>query len=317
MDISAYMPGDSAVAAISDDLIAYNRERLGAYGKVRWRRPVFLTLFFVVVLFALFVAFGIVANGGSGIPFGIVVVAGSIGFFYVNDWTKSPATRLQQSFRDHLIPRVFGFIDGVTYRYKAVPPSFAGMPAAAFERFNRYAFEDMISGTRNGLAFEVFEATLTYKVGKNTSMSFKGLVLAFGIDKPFPGAVVAAKVVGSVHRFMRDLFGKGGMQQVKSGDAALDETYEFRSDNEAAAAALISSGLARALDDLQSAWPEQPARIAISGGYGYVILPTARNFFELPAIAVDCDYGQHIRPMISDLGTLLAIAEEVKAAVDR
>jgi hypothetical protein len=52
------------------------------------------------------------------------------------------------------------------------------------------------------------------------------------------------------------------------------------------------------------------------GRQRYVLLPTRRNFFELPKISIACEYRQHIEPMVTDISQLLGIAEEVKRAVD-
>ena len=70
--------------------------------------------------------------------------------------------------------------------------------------------------------------------------------------------------------------------------------------------------LAQALEWLAEEWPEEPARVALSGKDGFLLLPTAKNFFELPDVTVPLDFDAHIRPMIADLGSLLATAALVR-----
>ena len=310
------MPDDAVVREINTGIAAYNEQRAGIAQTLKWNLPVFMGIYSVVLLVILGLLFAAKGPGGSIWPFSIAAVAGMFGFGMVHSWTNGPAKRLQQTFRDTFVPKVFGFIDGVAYRQGQTPASYPHVPEAAIGAHNRRSFDDSISGAHKGFQFEVYEATLSQKTGKNTSQVFKGVIMAFRLDKEFPGTLVATKNVGGASKFFRDLFGTGGLVQVESGDAELDRLYEFRSNNADAARHLMSAGFVEALDRLREAWPEQPGRVAISGDNAYVLLPTQRNFFELPKISVACEYKQHIEPMVTDITRLLAIAEEVKQSVD-
>ncbi len=314
MNKNAFTPGDAVANEVMRGVSAYNDERVGIYNTLKWRRPVVLGLFAVVALAVLGVT--LLNMRQSGLPFGIAVVAVIFGFGFVYSWLMGPTTRLQQSFRNTFIPKVFGFIDGVSYKQGKTPASYPHIPKAAIGAHNRRSFDDSISGRHNGFQFEVYEASLSQKSGKSSVQVFKGVIMAFTLDKPFSGVLVATKKVGSASKFFRDLFGTGGLVQVESGDAELDGLYEFRSDNPDAARRLMTAGFTDALDHLRSAWPEQPGRIALTGSDAYVLLPTTRNFFELPSVSMACDYKQHIEPMVSDITRLLGIAEGVKKAVE-
>jgi hypothetical protein len=100
--------------------------------------------------------------------------------------------------------------------------------------------------------------------------------------------------------------------EVTSGVAALDENYEFRTDNPTAAQPLVKGRLAQALQWLGETWPDEPARVALRGEDGFLLLPAKKNFFELPPISVPLDYRKHIEPMIADMATLLATAALVR-----
>ena len=52
-------------------------------------------------------------------------------------------------------------------------------------------------------------------------------------------------------------------------------------------------------------------RLALMGGDAFLMVPTKRNFFELPGPQEDIDWERHVRPMIRDLMTLLAVAQLV------
>ena len=93
---------------------------------------------------------------------------------------------------------------------------------------------------------------------------------------------------------------------------AIDETYEFRTDNAGAARPLVSGRLAKALQWLGETWPGEPARVALEGRDGFLLLPVTKNFFELPGISTPLDYKAHIEPMVADMVALLATASLVR-----
>lgn len=311
MSLQATGPGASPAASILADLASYNANRVGAHKAVRWRVPVFVG---IPALLAVAAIWFLISNR-AGTAAGIVMVAAIFGLVFLYAWAAGPATKLQQSFRDKLIPSAFGFIDNVRYQNKGEPASFSRLPSAAVGHFNRTGFDDQIAGRFEGLDFEVYEASLSRKAGKNTVQVFKGVILAMKLDKPFHGTLVATKPVGSVTKFFRDLFGSGGLEQVITGNSVVDEAYEVRSNNSQAALPLASR-LTDALDQLHDEWPDQPGRVALCEGTAYVLLPTGKNFFELPSISKVCEYDQHISPMVGDIRKMLQTARLVKTAVD-
>jgi hypothetical protein len=170
----------------------------------------------------------------------------------------------------------------------------------------------VISGKYEGFAFELYETELADKQGKSERMKFKGVVLAFDAVAPFPGLLVATHKANMVTSFFRGLFGDENLEEVRSGVPALDENYEFRTDNTAVAQPLVTGRLAQALQWLGEAWPDEPARVALHGGDGFLLLPAKKNFFELPPISVPLDYKKHIEPIIADMAAMLATAALVR-----
>src|SRR5690606_8137336 len=149
------------------------------------------------------------------------------------------------------------FIEGVGYRHDQTPISFERLPRGVVNGFNRQRFDDVISGRYEDFPFELYEATLRQKAGKSSSERFKGVIVAFETIAPFPGLLVATRETGKVTGFFRGIFG-GGLEELQSGIEALDETYDFRTDNAEAARPLVTGRLAQALQWLGEAWPEQP-----------------------------------------------------------
>lgn len=313
MAVDKHMPNEESVGAIKADLASYEAERGKAHAAVQWRVPVFLGGMLVgAFLIALF--FNTFANRYEqwlSTPHVILYVGVFAGAFFVYVWAMRPATQLQQSLRDKILPSVFGFIENVTYRRGYTPDSYSRLPREAVDSHNRRNFDDLVVGRYEGFPFELYEATLSQKSGKSTVQVFKGVIVAFETAAPFPGLLVAARRKGAVTKFFRGLFG-ANLTELQSGVPSLDEAYEFRTDNPGAAQPLVTGRLAKAMQWLTETWPEQPARVALSGRDGFLLIPVKKNFFELPGISVPLDYRTHIEPMVADLASLLATAALVR-----
>lgn len=313
MDTKTLMPGEDVIAGIRNDIAAYEIERAKAYAQVQWRVPVFLGALLVLaaLLAYAFNSFASPYEQWFSTPHVFLYVATFVAAFFVYKAAMSPATRLKQSFRDRVLPIVFGFVENLHYANGTTPGSFDRLPKQATGSFGRQTFDDVISGKYEGFPFELFETRLSTG-GKSDQTIFKGVVMGFETLTPFPGLLVAAKRGGTVSNFFRDMFGGSGLQMVESGIASLDETYEFHTDNPGAARTLVTGKLAKALQWLAEAWPGEPARIALEGRDGFLLLPFSRNFFELPDISTPIDYKAHIEPIVADMVSLLATAALVR-----
>ncbi len=315
MEAKDFLPRDDVIAGIRAQIEAYEAERGGAHRAVMWRVPVFDGLM-VAVIAAIAYAFNGLADPNEqwlSTPHVLLYVFGLVGLFVVHGQAVKPARRLQQSLRDRIVPAIFGFIEQIGYRHEAVPVSFARLPRETLSTFNRESFDDIVEGRYEGFPFELYEATLRHKAGKSSSEVFKGIIVAFETATPFPGLLVASRKAGAVAGFFRGLFGKS-LEEIQSGKAALDEVYEFRTDNPEAARPLVTGRLAQALEWLRETWPENPSRVALKGNDGFLLIPLSKNFFELPGISQPLDYKAHVEPMVADMVALLATAALVRKA---
>jgi hypothetical protein len=318
MSVEQFMPSDAVVGTIRQDLATYNTLRLDTAKSVRLGHWLYHGLFTLIAALAAFLVIseaGLFTNATW-----FVVVFALFGYMGAHWLALRPGKKLQQSFRDSLIPRIFSFLDEINYAHGAKPKSLEYLPRQAIGDYNRQSFDDCIYGRHEDMAFEAFEVEFAYKARKSSSkIVFRGVVLAFQLAKPFPARLIArirTPPAGGFTRFVQQLFGSGGLEEVPTGDPKIDGTYEFRSDNAVRARHLVTPDFTHALDQLAKAWPEAPSRVAIAGESGFVLLPTTRNFFELPHINQACDYAKHIEPMVLDLAKLLEIARLVRRAAD-
>ncbi|MBA8904522.1 DUF3137 domain-containing protein [Aminobacter ciceronei] len=244
-------------------------------------------------------------------PHVYLYVVGFIAAFFAYFRAMRPLEAANASFRNKLLPIVFGFIKNMRHERGATPPSFVNLPESTVGKYNNLEIDDFISGNYDGFDFELYETLLTQQAEKHDSTTFQGVIVAFGLKKPFEGTLVATIRTNAVLSFFGELFGSG-LKELRSGVQDLDMAYEFRSDNVEAAQPLVSGQMAQALTWLKEAWPGEPARIALSGTSGFLLLPHQKDFFELPASDVALDYKVHVEPMIADMATILATASLVR-----
>ncbi len=313
MDAKGFMPDDDVIAGIKADLERYEAERSRAHRAVMWRVPVFLGLCLLAVYgIAWFLNTFADLNELWISPWHVFLYGlACVTVFSLYRSARSPARKLQQSFRERVLPTVFGFIQDVDYKHDQTPISFERMPRGIVDGFNRQRFDDVISGRYEDFPFELYEATLSLGSGSSKSDLFRGVIVAFEAIEPFPGLLVATRKTGKVVGFFRGLFASK-TEELRSGVPDLDENYEFSTDNAEAARPLVTGRLAQALQWLGEAWPEQPARVALSGNAGFLLIPLKKNFFELPDVSQPLDYESHVAPMIADMVSLLATAALVR-----
>ena len=72
--------------------------------------------------------------------------------FAVYRAAQKPGARLQQSFRERVLPVIFGFIEEVGYEHNQTPISFERLPHGIVGRFNKQRFDDVISGPVRGFS---------------------------------------------------------------------------------------------------------------------------------------------------------------------
>ncbi|MEQ1943254.1 hypothetical protein ABMA32_12630 [Mesorhizobium sp. VNQ89] len=313
MKADDFLPGEDVIAGIKADMDRYEAERTRVHRSLLWRVPLFDGLTLLVIFGLAWLANGLAhpQELWFSTPHIFIYMFGFAALLFMHAQAVKPAKNLQQALRDRAIPVIFRFIEDIKYGHGTTPLSYERLPREMLGAFNRQQFDDVISGRYEDFPFELYEATLRQKSGKSSSEVFKGVIIAFQTPTPFKGVLFAARKSGKVAGFFRGLFGEK-FKEVQSGNAALDEIYEFRTDNVAAAQPLVGGRLAQALEWLVETWPESPALVALKGDDGFLLIPQKKNFFELPGISQPLDYKLHVEPMVADMAALLATASLVR-----
>ena len=300
------MPGPEALARIRAEIDGYNGQR-AQVARQTWIRLVLLlggwALISVAICWPLVVA-------GNSQAFGLACVAILFSGYFLFDRAMAPRRQFRQTVRDRLLPAVFGFVDDLRYAGSGSPRFLERMPGNEFLRRTHSRHRDLFSGRYDGFRFTLCETELSIGNGSKRQITFTGVVVAFQQENGFPGTLLAAKRPGRLAKAIRSLFEEGTLSEVKSGDAGIDASHEFRTDNPQAAGLRVAA-MAKALDYLAGTWPDGVIRIALRHKDGFLLVPTQKDFFELPPIGTPLDFDVHVRPMIADLVTLVSTARLV------
>jgi hypothetical protein len=214
------------------------------------------------------------------------VLAGIAGYF----WAGAPK-RLAAAGPVRLIPAMFGSIDDFRHARRVEPSSFSRFPSELTGPFSSKRFDDVVSGVYRGFPFELFEVILS----GNEGVTFSGAGLAFAAEPKSQSAIDR-------------LFARKALERVLSGIAELDSAYVFLSDNPDAARQLLTGSLAGALQWMGEMWPDGRALVALKGSDAFVLLPSARNLFELPQPPQPVSFEKDVRPMVTDVYVMLETA---------
>lgn len=312
MDADTFLPDAATVAAIEKDIATYNERRQAEHAALERREPIVMMSYAVGLAFLAYLAYRLFSHLDAWYaPPLFVLAVGVGGWTHVQKWARRDAVWTQQNFRDHIVPVMLGFVPNLRYSHGITPRSFAHVPKALLPSHNAKKFDDVISASLDGKRFELFEVVLVQRSKNSETVMFKGVVLACKRPGSFAGLLVATSRTGELRRFFRDLFGTGGLSEIAVRDRELGELYEFRSDNRAEARRLLGGGFAALLVSISKLWPRETPQIAVSHDDVFVLLPSTRDFFELPPIDKPVSYRSHVEPMVRQFASFLAIVREV------
>lgn len=308
-DPNIYMPDEAAVAEIKLHIDEYNRDRPGVYQSCVNMAWLAMGGYAAVGLFVAYAAFQIDERGK--IAGFVLAVLGAVGF-WLWGFVWKPLKDHQLSLRYRLFPKVFKFIDGVQYSAGMEPGFLGDLKRLKLVTFTATANDDLISGTHDGMGFELVETKLVNGSGKRQEVQFEGLIFHFKLEKEFPGLLVAAKRSKWWQRTMKEMWRTGPIDELLSGNRQLDETHDFRSNNHREARTLIAGPITSVLTWLGNEWHGGEVSIALSHDDAYLMLPSKQNFFELPGMQHNVHYESDVKPLVREMVMLLAVAHVVR-----
>ncbi len=316
-DDALIMPDAAAKALAQKAVAAYNAARPASQTAVY--RNIALFLVPGGLLFA-WIAWLIITSGGSKNSPQTFLLAGMImalvwGGPKLWAWVWQPATDLQQGTRNQLIPQVLSFVENLRYRHGMEPEFMRDLPAKSIVQFTRIQYDDMISGTHDGLAFSLCECIFWLHQNKSETMEFRGAIFHCKAPESFPGILILSKKLTNASRFWFGGPDDKHIPEVDIDEDRIERVHSVRSTNRDAAKALLDGKLGRALIWLDRAWQDGVPRLVLSKDNIFLMVPSHKNFFELPPIGTNVDYAAHVEPIVRELAILLATGSLVRKAV--
>lgn len=302
-DPNALMPDAARQEKIRAAVDAYNLERPGILKSCYTTAGLAMLVY---IGFAAMLVIGVYNIDEKHKLLGIVGGLLLFGGFKLWEFLWKPIRDHQLTLRYRLFPEIFGFIEGIAYSHGREPWFLQEINAMKMIRFSSSENDDVLSGSHDGLSFELAEAKLILGSGKHKQTVFSGLIFHFRLDTPFPGLLYAAKRGNWLQQWVQEMFGSSS-DLVASGQWQIDETHEFHTDNYAAGKPIVEGPLASALIYLQREWHEGEVRIALKGDVCFLLLPSKQDYFALPDIHHDVSYAD-VTPMIREMAVLLAVA---------
>jgi hypothetical protein len=306
-DEASIMPDAAAMETVHAVINEYNAQRPDMLHRMQGRRMLMVLPYSVLCLLILV---GVLMSVERPTFLGFLIPGmGVVGWFLWKE-ANQPMAEFRQTLRDRMLPVIFGFAGRIRYENGIVPKFMQKLPKPGLIRYNAAYHDDLVSGVYEGMDFTLGEVRLTTG-GKNEQDIFKGVIVYFNPPHPFDGRLFAAKKLYGFKAFVDDIFADYSLENIRSGFGELDASYDFRTDHPEAATGLVVGPIAHALNYLSEAWPDDTVRLALMGGDAFLMVPTRKDFFELPDMKEDIHFERDIRPMIRDLVTLLAVAQLV------
>lgn len=237
-------------------------------------------------------------------------------------WGDRPLRGIREELKTELCGRVVRFF-GFTYAPSPSPTLFqAVLGASILPSFDRSQIEDGVSGTSEGVGFEIMEAhledkrTTTDSRGRTTTRYvtvFRGLIGRFAVSKSFKGRTLILQDGGLIGNLLGGAF--RGRERVLLEDPQFEKMFEVYADDQVEARYLLTPSfmerlvaLAKLLGGkLQVALVDQTLYLAVNG---------TRNRFEGGSLFEPLTAPDRIRSLVSETAVIQDIVETLKLNQD-
>ncbi|MEZ5946247.1 MAG: DUF3137 domain-containing protein [Hyphomonas sp.] len=246
-----------------------------------------------------------------------VVVGAILGFGYAS-WGARDITRLGKEAKLLLVEPVARQF-GLTFAPDPgqVPSIFRHRELGIVPGWDRSNYEDLVTGTRSGVDFELFEAhleekrTSTDSKGRTTThwvTVFRGQCLRFAFDKRFYGRTLVTRDAGVFNRFG----GGNGMQRASLEDPEFEKIFEVYTTDQVEARYLLTPDLMQQLVDLERAFHGGKLKCCFDGGELYITLQGG-DLFEPGSMFTPLDNPDRVRELLDDFAALFHIVDVTNA----
>ena len=179
--------------------------------------------------------------------------------------------------------------------------------------WDRAKYEDLVTGTRAGVSFELFEAHLeerrTSTDSKGRSRTrwvtvFRGQCLRFLFDKRFYGRTLVTRDAGFFNRFG----GGNGMQRASLEDPEFEKIFEVYTTDQVEARYLLTPDMMQELVNLEQTFHSGKLKCCFDGGELFITLQGG-NLFEPGSMFTPLDSPGRMRELLDDFAAVFHIID--------
>lgn len=181
--------------------------------------------------------------------------------------------------------------------------------------WDRSKYEDLLTGKREDVDFELFEAHLEEKRTTTDSKGrtrttwvtvFKGQCLRLDFHKTFYGRTLITRDAGFFNRFG----GGKGMQRAALEDPVFEKIFEVYTTDQVESRYLLTPDFMQKLVDLETVFKGGKLKAAFDGGEIFITVQGG-NLFEPGSMFKPLDSVDRVRELIADFSAVFGIIDSV------
>lgn len=187
--------------------------------------------------------------------------------------------------------------------------------------WDRSSYEDLVTGKRGVVDFELFEAHLEEKRTTTDSKGrtqttwvtvFRGQCLRLDFHKTFYGRTLVTRDAGFFNRFG----GGKGMQRAGLEDPKFEKIFEVYTTDQVESRYLLTPDLMQKLVDLEDVFRGGKLKAAFDGGE-ILITVQGGNLFEPGSMFKPLDSADRVQELLKDFAAVFGIIDAVTAGRSR
>jgi hypothetical protein len=251
----------------------------------------------------------------------LAILAAVAGFAYAV-WRGSPLRQIGRDAKSLLVEPVARQLD---LGFEEAPGEVASIMdhrrVGLVPSWDRDAYEDRVTGTRNGVNFELFEAhleerrTTTDSKGRTRTRwvtVFNGQCLRFKFPKTFYGRTLVTRDAGFFNRFG----GGKGMQRARLEDPHFEDLFEVYTTDQVESRYLLTPDLMQKLVDMEGTFRGGRLKCAFDGGEMFITVEGG-NLFEPGTMFTPLDNPERVRELLDDFAAVFHVIDQVVEGRER
>lgn len=241
------------------------------------------------------------------------LVASIIGFA-VHGAGRSPLNQIGKRAKKMIVDPVVARFDMAFDPDPGVQESIVDLRGAGLvPDWDRSAFEDRLTGARNGVEFEFFEAHLEERRRSTDSKGrtrtrwvtvFRGQCLRFQFHKTFHGRTLVLRDAGILNRFL----GRRGMDRVKLESNQFEDAFEVFGTDQVEARFLLTPDLMQRLIELEKVFRGGKLRCSFQNNELLIALEGG-DLFEPGSMFTPLDNPDRVRELLDDFAAIFNVID--------